>query len=238
MEEKELDLVRGIFKDADGNFIGQTRTVSIVTDPAIELSFQLFKNLELNKHLFSVVPDKMEVVGPAMIPDTKILRQREDGSFYNIFFTKEDVKDAAFVYLRKANINSANLEHKQNFTDKIQLFESWFMEDREKDRSAFLGFDNSKIPLGTWFINYKILDKELWDEIKNGDFTGFSVEIGCAEMEYFGKKSLFNDDEEADKVEYRGKHKLIYNLVQDILATTDIDDQAKYKFISRILSKL
>lgn len=236
MKQNELELVRGRFKDDEGRDIGYTRAVSIVTDPAIELSFQLFKNQSNPKELlFSIDNDKMEITGPAMICDTPILRQRNDGTFYNIYFEKQDVKDAADLFLRKANHNQANFEHIQEYTPKITLLESWFVSEKN-DKIKDLGFDSSKIPTGSWMITYKVHDKELWNEIKNGDWTGFSVEIAAYE-EFVTSFKKENKEEEQIKKEYKGKYQLVYTLVNDIM-NSEFEDEVKYKFISRILSRV
>jgi hypothetical protein len=43
-----------------------------------------------------------------------------------------------------------------------------------------LGFKD--IPKGTWFLTYRCVNSKLWEELKNSDLTGFSVEIALDEF--------------------------------------------------------
>jgi hypothetical protein len=193
--EKPLKRKRFRIKDEDGNLIGDITAVSMVSKPAIERDFKLFDSIELpsgNVISFAdVMPDhlqfkttskeKMQVTGAAMIPNTDILRfDEETKEYYNCFFTEDDIRDYAEVYLKECNHTAANFEHKNNFTKDFFVVESWIVEDPKNDKSNALGFTD--IPKGTWFITYKTYNVELWNQLKESEISGFSVEIELNEF--------------------------------------------------------
>lgn len=174
------------------------KAISIVKNPAIEKSFQMFRaaNIHPNckcevvdgklitettaceyckskKSTFKAVVEKQQLTGPAMVPNQDILRVDENGEYYNCWFSEETIAKASSLYLKNSNHTSANFDHTNQFTDKVYIIESWIVTDPEIDKSKALGFNETK---GTWMVTYQVDDKELWDEIKQSDFTGFSIE--------------------------------------------------------------
>ena len=51
-----------------------------------------------------------------------------------------------------------------------------FLKDTEKVLTQ-LGFED--VADGSWFCAYKVNNEEVWNEIKQGKFNGFSVEVFC-----------------------------------------------------------
>ena len=192
------------------------KAISIVKDPAIEKSFQLFKAVNMyttypkmhdnckceivdgtyytepdaceycqsakaqwnNKGSFnfkSVDTDKMIITGPVMIPNIDILRIDENtGEYYNCFFSEETIVKASSQYLKNSNHNKANFDHSEEFTNEVYIIESWIVENPDMDKSKALGFKD--VTKGTWFATYKVANKELWNQLKSSDFSGFSIE--------------------------------------------------------------
>ena len=163
----------------NGKEFGDLEAISIVTDPAIEMTFQLFEKANINH--FAAAPmasDKMRITGPVMVPYKKILRQDENKEYYMGWFSEQTIVDCAQNYFRKGRNRSGNLEHLDEYTKDLYVFESWIVEDPENDKCNALGFKD--IPKGTWFVTYQVTNKDKWNEIKNGSYTGFSVEIDAA----------------------------------------------------------
>lgn len=163
----------------NGKEFGDLEAISIVTDPAIELSFQLFEKANVN-HFTSapMASDKQRICGPVMVPYKKILRIDENKEYYMGWFSEQTIIDCAQNYLRKGRNRQGNLEHLEDYTKDFYVFESWIVEDPENDKCNALGFKD--IPKGTWFVTYQVTNKDKWNEIKNGSYTGFSVEIDAA----------------------------------------------------------
>lgn len=192
---------------------GDLEAVSIVEDPAIEQTFQMFNTIEKQK--FIQTSEKQELTGPAMIPNIPILRQDLNGEFFNCYFSDETVKECASIFLRNNNHNRANFEHTNEFYDDIHVIESWFVTDPEKDKATALGFKDVK--KGSWFLTYKVDTKETWNKIKNSNFTGFSIEG------FFNFYSKIKSDE-------LNNIKKIYSVLMSNLSESD-----KIHFISKYI---
>lgn len=147
--------------------------VSIVDHPAIERDFIYFSKKDGLK--FKVDnEEKRIVVGPAMIPYMNIPRMDEfTGEVYAVYFTPETISKAAELFLKMDRASSQNTNHERNATKDVYMMESWIKEFKS-DKSSEYGF--SDLPVGTWFVKMKILDDKIWEQIKKGEFKGFSIE--------------------------------------------------------------
>lgn len=177
MEKKEYDLqlVEFLIEDENSGLFGDLNAVSIVTTPAIEKSFNLFNASVIKSDFRITSKEKMEITGPVMIPNKKILRYNEDKKeYFNCFFSEDTVKKCSEIYLHNNNHNKANFEHEKFFTSKIRMTQSWIVEDVNNDKANALGFQD--LTPGTWFATFKVYDEKLWEQLKNSDFSGFSVE--------------------------------------------------------------
>lgn len=88
-----------------------------------------------------------------------------------MFFSKETIKRASELYLKKGNQSNANLEHSKLALSGT-IVESWIVEDTQKDKTALYGID---APVGSWVVAMKIEDAEQWQLCKENG-TGFSIE--------------------------------------------------------------
>ncbi|QQT29825.1 hypothetical protein I6I99_21155 [Sphingobacterium multivorum] len=151
--------------------------ISIVDEPAVESSFLAFSKQE-KKETFAVAnEDRMELIGVAMIPD-KIIPRYDDATKeeYDVFFSKDTIRTIAQNYFYSGYQHSINLQHSDTFVN-AHVWQSYIVD-------SFLGL---KAPHGidavdgTWIVGVQ-LDKsdtgaqKLWKFIKDGIFTGFSVE--------------------------------------------------------------
>lgn len=125
------------------------------------------------KFTFAIDEDQQMVVGPLMIPDKLIFRIDENGDPYYVFFSKDTIRKISEKMMKDKAIDQLNLEH--NPEDKVDgyMVSSWIVEDMDKDKQQVYGFN---YPEGTWFGQYKIEDKKVWNKVKNGEIKGFSVE--------------------------------------------------------------
>lgn len=55
----------------------------------------------------------------------------------------------------------------------MYAFESWIVQDPEKDKATLLGLQVQK---GDWVMAQKVDNPEVWEDIKKGKLTGFSIE--------------------------------------------------------------
>ena len=135
------------------------------------------------KHAFSVDDDKMEITGAAVVPNKFIVRVNEFNQPYYVFFSMETTKLLAQKFMKDNINNSTNIEH-TNTGAKAFVSESWIVENPDNDKSNALGL---MYPEGTWVITMKVQDTQLWKDIKEGKYKGFSVEG------FFNEKLIFKD---------------------------------------------
>lgn len=81
-------------------------------------------------------------------------------------YSAEEVRKAAHNFLE---IHARmGLMHKQDVTGKIKILESFVAP-------ADIFIDNVTVKKGTWLLGARIVDNELWEGVKNGDFNGWSI---------------------------------------------------------------
>jgi hypothetical protein len=174
---------------------GGIDAISLVSQPAIEENWIALKEQKEVK-LKAIDNDKRIVLGALLVPNKTIYRKEGKDEFY-IYFSKETVKKASELFLKNGKQNNATLEHKFDI-EGLTLVESWIVEDKQKDKSAFYNMD---VPVGTWMGAVKVNNEDIWqDFVKTGDVKGFSIE------------GFFLDKEE------RPKEKIKDNLSSEIKA--------------------
>jgi hypothetical protein len=161
-----------LFVDEEQDAILQS--ISIVDKPAIEREFMYFSEDGRQMLYFQEVEDQRIVVSPAMIPDKRIARKDKDtGEIYWVYFSKDTVAKAA-EYLMKYNKQShSNINHQRIYSNDMYVMESWIKES-DNDKSTDYGF--ADLPEGTWFVKFRILNDDVWKQIKSGELKGLSVE--------------------------------------------------------------
>jgi hypothetical protein len=144
--------------------------VALVDKPAIERDFLTFKN---DRIFFAVNEEKKIISGPAMIADQLIYRRTDEGEF-NVFFSKETVREIAIKFFKKDYQKNLNLFHDPALSvEGVTIFES-FVSDSDRGVKPMAGFED--LPDGTWFISAKVDNDDVWKKIKSGEVKGFSVE--------------------------------------------------------------
>lgn len=208
--------------DENGKEFGNLDAISIVTDPAIEVSFQLF-NKQRIQHFTSIpiTNEKMQITGAVMIPNKKMLRQDpNNGEYFMGWFSEDTIARCAKNYLRRKKHTQANLEHSEDFSSDFYIMESWLVEDPNNDKSNALGFKD--IPKGTWFVTYQVKNREAWNKIKDGSYKGFSVEVEAA---LFSTINELQEDQEQDDVQK----------IKDIVFNSTLTDADKERLIKAII---
>tara|TARA_R110002153_G_scaffold2148_2_gene10460 strand:- start:1693 stop:2280 length:588 start_codon:yes stop_codon:yes gene_type:complete len=144
--------------------------ISLVEFPAIEENF-----VALSKHKVefkTVDTEKRIIVGLALVPDKKILRRNKNGE-YNIKFSKDTVRKASELYLKRLKLNNTTLEHDLKMTSGVSVIESWVVEDVEKDKTALYGLN---AVVGAWAVTMKVDNEDVWKDVKAGKYLGLSIE--------------------------------------------------------------
>ena len=146
--------------------------ISVVKFPAIEENFVFFNNDFLS--LAKADEEKKQLIGAILIPDKKIPRlDKETNEEYDVFFTKETIKQAQKLFMASLNSNNHTLEHNEPLKG-LTVVESWIKENKKYDKSNMYGFN---LPIGTWFVQVSAENNPgIWEAIKNKEVRGFSIE--------------------------------------------------------------
>jgi hypothetical protein len=196
--------------------------ISLVENPAI-----MIKGLAFNKNekvfQFKYDDDKQIIAGPAIIPDFPIYRFDNEIGEYYVVFKKETIEQMVEKFNKNPKQLPINLEHTSEIVPAF-IKGSWIIEDAEKDKSKLYGFDS--LPVGTYFIEVKVTDKEYWERIKKEDKTGFSVEgmMGLTLSKIKEELRIYEGDVNSSNVQsYR------YNDVSGELILT-FNDGSQYRY--------
>ena len=157
-----------LFIDED-NIKDGIEAISLVEQPATEENF-----IALGKHKveFKTIDEERRIIiGLALVPDKEIYRKQGDHEF-NIKFSKETVRKASELYLKRLKNNNTTLEHESK-ADGISVIESWIIEDAKMDKSNLYKLNATD---GAWCVVMKIDNDSVWKDIKAGKYLGLSIE--------------------------------------------------------------
>ena len=162
MKKYELKYTKG----DDGVFC-----MSLVENPATETQLVMFSN---EAELLQFQDDEKQIVySVAMRPNMLIPRKNINGEPAMVFYTEETIADLQQNFFKKNHHNGATVNHDGKVRDDMYIFESWIVEDPEKDKATLLGMQVQK---GDWVTAQKIENAEVWQDVKSGKLTGFSIE--------------------------------------------------------------
>lgn len=122
---------------------------------------------------FSIDKEKMILAGPALIPDLLIYRKDKVDGEYLVRFSAETIRMISDKFFKNNNNWAINVDHTNRLVNGF-IIGHWIVEDTYHDKSKHYGFN---LPVGTMFIEVKILDKEFWqNEVREMGKDGFSVQ--------------------------------------------------------------
>lgn len=172
------------------------RFISIVADPAIEVKGMYFGSQDVKEFEFKALKEQMKIVGPAMIPNTKIFRR--DGDYeYFVVFKPETIRQMMQKFNKGSNKQVINDEHTKKMVDAY-VEQNWIIEDLQYDKSKIYGYN---LPLDTAFIEVKIDDEEFWEQdVKELGKYSFSIE-GLMGMSPYQMRKEYNLSEDLIKLE-------------------------------------
>lgn len=152
------------------------KAMSLVDKPAIESDFLKFKKQE---SVVVALKDekgsyKQVVAGLALIPDKMIYRKNGDYEYF-VFFQADDIETIRNKFHKEKLTDVVNLQHTD---EKIQsyLVESYILNTQERvDEVKAQGIEEAV--LGSWYVQYKIEDKEVFEQALEQNLNGFSIEV-------------------------------------------------------------
>lgn len=147
-------------------------TISFVDYPAVESDWVSFdKQQEVQQ--FSVEDEEERIVmGVVMRADYLIYRRTGNGFEYYITYSPETIRLMARKYLKDNFQNNVDLQHDGNMVEGIEM-EEMFIKDSDNGINP-KGFE--EISDGSLFARFKVLNEDVWNEIKEGKYNGFSLE--------------------------------------------------------------
>lgn len=148
--------------------------ISLVDFPAVETSFLCFNaETEPEKFNFKVTDDEKHIVtGIALRCNVPIYRVAPDGTEYYVLFTKETVEHIMQKFAKDNNAFNISIQHELDVKD-CYVVESYLIN---KER-GIVPQEFSDIEDGSWVVSVKIENPKVWEYIKEGNCSGFSIEI-------------------------------------------------------------
>jgi hypothetical protein len=153
----------------DGDGLTQ---VSLVQSPAIEEDFHFF-SAQKDPLAFAIESEERRLItGPAMIAEKPIMRRSESGETYYVKFSKETIRKAVKLWALQNKYNAVNAEH-ANPVGGVYLMESWVTDESRGIAAPKAWADAAD---GSWFLTYYVENDQVWQDVKDGKFRGFSIE--------------------------------------------------------------
>jgi len=152
--------------------------ISLVDDPAVECDFLAFDKVQ-NLNFKVENEEKRIVTGLVMPADRPILRQDFDGLYY-ILYDKDTIIAMAERFLAMGIANNVDTNHNFEVEDGVFLREM-YIKDSERGISP-KGFED--VEEGSLFATYHILNDEVWEKVKSGEFKGYSLAGVFKEVEF------------------------------------------------------
>lgn len=214
IKNNEMNLYELVFEPGENE--DGVYGVSLVSTPAISyemLQFSEDKPLEIKLSN----EEKRILVSPVLIPNQKIYRNF-NGEEAHVYMSEETIEKLQQNFFKNGNQFNSKLEHKDPIKG-VYFFESWIIEDPEKDKAKALGYD---LPKGTWMMSMKVENPDIWDNyVKTGLVTGFSIDA-------FLKLKLQKQD----------KMNKIETLFKNALKAAIIEMEAEKKFTLKISDEM
>lgn len=162
-----IPVYRALITDEDCGM----QKISLVDSPAVMTDFVALAESR-QPMMFAVADaDKHLVRGVVMRADFPIYRySKEEGEYY-IIYTAEDIRKMAEKYLADNRQNNVNVQHADDI-EGVQMVQ-YFIKDSAAGISP-AGFE--EIADGSLFAEFHVHNDEIWQQIKDGTYKGFSLE--------------------------------------------------------------
>ncbi len=150
---------------------------SFVDVPAHLKGFIAFgKNEEQVRYSFN--DEKRLVTGVMVSAGTIIERYSKDLGQHWVYFDAESIDIARKKFFSKNYNQNLNTDHNpEKVTKGAVLVDSYIISSSDpKFPQAPEAFSRLNLQDGTWIATYHVTDDQLWQDVKDGKFNGFSVE--------------------------------------------------------------
>ena len=147
--------------------------IALVDQPAIESNWMAFS--KQSEYKFNIKDEEKRIIeGYFMVADLLIPRIGENGEKFFVKFSAKTIEQIREKQSRLGLNNNFNLMH-----DPRQVAEGVYMLDNliiDNERGKVAPKEFEKVPNGSLWGSAKVDNDEIWEQVKNGEFKGFSVE--------------------------------------------------------------
>jgi hypothetical protein len=132
---------------------------------------------KMRKQSFKIVSEEKRIIsGPLMLANELIYRAANKSikTEHYVKFSADTIKAIAIKFFKKKYQAKVNLMHDPEQVVKgVTMFESW-LTDNERGIMPMKGFEG--VADGSWFGSFYVENEKVWQQVKQGDYRGFSVE--------------------------------------------------------------
>ncbi len=106
------------------------------------------------------------ILGVVLEPDTVDATRTDEtiGDIYN----EDEVRKAAHYFLANYNGKGNDFMHSGEDNEKLKIVESYITQ-------TDMELNGQIVKKGSWLMGTLVLDNEIWDKIKKGEITGYSI---------------------------------------------------------------
>ena len=147
--------------------------ISLVDEPAVMSNFLAFDKTR-KPLMYAIANEEKRIVrGVVMRADFPIYRYDENFGEYYIIYKADTIRQMAEKYLLESRQNDVNLMHEENSdVDGVQMVQ-YFIKDTNSGVNP-TGFE--EIADGSLFAEFHIVNDDVWEQVKDGTFKGYSLE--------------------------------------------------------------
>ena len=143
--------------------------ISLVDCPAINRDFVLFSQDKMN---FSIQNEEKRIIsGVVMLADTPIYRKSSTAGEYYIVFTRDIIEMMVEKMSFEGKLNNITLNHNGQLVEGVTLVELFIKDSSKGLNPTYL----SDVTEGSLIASYKVENEDIWNQIKAGEFRGFSL---------------------------------------------------------------
>jgi len=132
--------------------------------------------LVIYRHEFDIIDRQVSSDGWERIV-TGVVADPENVDSYGNTIDAETIRRAALEFMEAFQNMGVNHEKDENgnpvvLNEKIRILENWIMRSEET-------INDKRVPKGSWVLTVRIVDDEIWEDVLNGEYRGFSLEALC-----------------------------------------------------------
>lgn len=145
--------------------------ISLVDSPANERDFVAFEEVKQIQTYSIANDEEQKVFGLIMEADKPIYRRNEQGFEYYITYNRKTIEAMTEKYFKMGLQNNVDTMHNFELEEGITLTQM-FIKDSEKGVNP-TGFED--VNDGSLFAEFHVENNEVWNDIKEGKYKGFSL---------------------------------------------------------------